>query len=893
MVGGITKRENGLIDNIINNGTGMMGIKHITTMVLLLVGLSMTAEAQTKATLRFDASKKHQHITGFGGFVCSPQFTYNHMSESEIKKVWGRGSTVGCNIMRLYIPIGRNAWGQSLNTAKLAKQMGLIVFASPWGQPAEWKTNNSSSAKNEDGQEGRLKRENWADYAKYLDDYVTYLRQNGVELDAISIQNEPDWPAEYAGCLWSASEMAEFVKTYGRQINCKIMAPETIGSNDSYANALNTSAVLDCFDIYGGHQYGGIGSTYKNLGKKGKELWMTEYLINWNEVENNERNFDFSKDFFNFYRAINTCMLGDFNAWIHYAAKRYYAMMGDGQRGAGSSGTITKRGYVMAHFARFVTGMTRIEGSFTGGGMEGSYYLSQTGDTIVAVLANSSNQSVSLTVDLPFYTTGGKVYTTNQTRNLTVTNINPDAETCRPVAEVAAQSVVTLWFTRSRDRMASNMKGATKRFDRIEDMTQTRTTFGANYKLSGKTKTFDHENPLISTRTNAVLGYLELTQKFDRLVLSVKKVTSASNYTSSQTTLIYVNREGKVAKHDYGELSLEQRENFELSFDISPRTLTDGCIGLISLTNNNYNSKLNITFGDVYLANDEGEYSATLSGEYVADDSYVLDYTNDPSCTSIDMTAVTSIPSELQWLNISNKVVYVSDGQASGTNIVAGGLCKRLNLYNTGGNFRPLTPFTADEATYTLGDARHDYAFVLPFTAQIPAGYDAYIINDDLSIVEMRSIPANRPVLLLREQEDGIFIRAGEVNNDDESEEIPDESIITLSGTGDIAAEQCPITSKVRYTYASMTLYPGDYLLNPERMAFERVESETKIAPFTIYAYLDSDEPIVALKAADTAISEVKADGRTAHRLYNIVGQRIDALQHGINIIDGRKVLVR
>lgn len=65
--------------------------------------------------------------------MCSPQFGYNHMSQAEIKKVWGKGSTVGCNIMRLYIPIGRNAWGQSLQTAKLAKEMGLIVFASPWG----------------------------------------------------------------------------------------------------------------------------------------------------------------------------------------------------------------------------------------------------------------------------------------------------------------------------------------------------------------------------------------------------------------------------------------------------------------------------------------------------------------------------------------------------------------------------------------------------------------------------------------------------------------------------------------------------------------------------------------------------------------------------------------
>ena len=29
-----------------------------------------------QSTVRFDATKTHQHITGFGGFVCSPQFQY-------------------------------------------------------------------------------------------------------------------------------------------------------------------------------------------------------------------------------------------------------------------------------------------------------------------------------------------------------------------------------------------------------------------------------------------------------------------------------------------------------------------------------------------------------------------------------------------------------------------------------------------------------------------------------------------------------------------------------------------------------------------------------------------------------------------------------------------------
>ena len=852
------------------------------TLAMLLVSSSLAA--QTKATLRIDASKTHQHITGFGGFVCSPQFTYNHMSETEIRKVWGKNSTIGCNIMRMYLPVGRNAWSQSLNTAKLAKQLGLIVFASPWGQPAEWKTNNSSNARNSEGEEGRLKKENWADYAKYLDDYVKYLRQNGVELDAISIQNEPDWPCDYAGCLWSTSEMAEFVRTYGRQISCKIIAPESIGCSDSYVNALSATNTIDCFDIYGGHQYGGIGSAYKNLGKKGKEVWMTEYLINWNEGKSDadKRNYDFSKDFFDFYRAINTCMLGDFNAWIHYASKRYYAMMGDGTTGAGGSGVITKRGYIMAHFARFVTGMTRIEGTFTDGGMEGTYYMSTTGDTIVAVLANNSDVTYRLTVDLPFYTEGGKLYTTTQSKSFTLTNIQTEGETCRPEAEVAAQSVVTLWFTKSRERMASSMKGTTKRFDRIDDMTPSRSTFGTNYKLSGKTKTFDHENPLISTRTNIVLGYLTLDNRYSRLVMNIKKVTSASNYTSSQTTLYYVNSAGNLSKHDYGELSLGARENFSLVFDISPKTLTDGCIGILSMTNNNYNSKLSITFGDVYFAN-EGQYAATLSGAYVADDSYVMDYTNDPSCTSIDLTAVTDLPTELPWLNGKNRVAYISDTQTvNGPNIITGDQCKSLRLYDTGGDFRPAKAFMADEASFTMGVAPiwASLTFAIPFSAPTPEFFRAFVINDDLTITEMRSIPANKPIVLWLDNEHLAPTRS--------------ENDIVVSGSGEVKPENSPADAIVRYTYTAMPVYPGDYVFDDDRFGFVRVTESTTLPPFSIYATIDSDEDFILLKGEDTAIHDLTTTlSQDEGSIYNLQGLRLSAPRKGINIINGRKVFVK
>ena len=834
---------------------------------ILFIAALLTASAcvlAQRATVRLDAQTKHQKITGFGGFVCSPQFTYNHMTNAEIKKVWGESSTVGCNIMRLYIPIGKNAWSQSLATAKLAKQMGLIVFASPWGQPAEWKTNGTSNAKNSDGTLGYLKKENWGDYAQYLEDYVQYLRKNGVELDAISIQNEPDWQATYAGCMWSATDIASFVKTYGRTISCKIMAPETLAVSDSYANALNKTDIIDCFDIYGGHQYGGIQSAYKNLGKKGKEIWMTEYLINWNEEENNTRNFDFSKDFFNFFRAINTCMLGDFNAWIHYAAKRYYAMMGDGQRGAGSSGTITKRGYVMAQFAKFVTGMTRINATF-GGGLEGSAYLSQTGDTAVVVVANTGDQDVELTVDLPFYTTAATVVYTTKTKNFTTAAQSGSEETCRPVVTIPAQSVSTVFSIRSRERQPSDMKGMATRFDRLDDMATTKTSFGTTYKMSNKSKTFDSSNPLISSRKNATYGYVALNDRYSQLVMHVKKVTSTNSLTAGKPTLYYVNAKGSVKNHEYDRLDLSQAENFDLVFDLSPATLTDGCIGLLSLTCDNTQSHLSITFGDVYFGND---YSATLSGAFVADDSNVMDFTTDPACISLDMTAVTGLPVELPWLT-GNRVVYVADGSSiSSPNVVAGETCSLLTLSEEGGDFRPARPFTAEAVSITL-PVNGSRLLMLPFSAVIPDGATAYSFADDLTLVQMRSIPAHTPVL------------------------VEGSGSLTFTGSGDIAYATSPLDDVLRGTYCSLPLYSGDYTLGQRdgQWGLVRLTAPATLPPFGVYAQPATTADFVPLVNPTFISSPQQERSEGGSVFYNLMGQKVNNSVKGLVIIGDKKVL--
>jgi glucuronoarabinoxylan endo-1,4-beta-xylanase len=844
--------------------------RFIYTLFFLSISLSVfDASAQVVATGRLDAQARHQRITGFGGFVCSPQFTYNHMSTTDINKVWGKGSTVGCNIMRLYIPIGRNSWWQSLETAKAAKKMGLIVFASPWGQPSEWKTNGTSNARNNDGTLGYLKKENWPDYAQYLEDYVQYMRSNGVELDAISIQNEPDWQADYAGCLWSASEIAQFVKTYGPSISCKVMAPETLAVSDSYANALNSDDVLAGFDIYGGHQYGGIQSAYKNLGRKGKELWMTEYLINWNEGQSSNRNFDFSKDFFDFFRAINVCMLGDFNAWVHYAAKRYYGMLGDGQMGT-SNGVVTKRGYVMAHFARFVTGMTRIDATFGDSGLEGSAYISVTGDSVVVVMANSTSGTVDLTLDIPFYTVNGKSYTTSRSKSFSQATVSIDSETCRPTAQVAAQSVVTLIYVKSRDRQVSDMKGSTTRFDRLDDI-KVASVFGTNYKMSGKTKTLDHENPLISDNTTKSNGYLKLESRYDQLVMQVRSVSSTLNYSSAKTTLIYVNSRGSVSSHDYGDLDLSRRENFNLVFDLSPNTLKDGCTGIISLTNNNWSSKLSITFGDVYLAGATNPYYATLSGAYVEDDSYVQDFTSDANCTSLDMTRVWGLPGAFTWMN-GNRIVYVADtAVVDNCNVVAGNVCARMVLAADGGDFRPARGFEARQAELTFDV--DDFRFVMiPFTAIVPDGVQAFAVDDDMWLNRLDTIPAHTPVI------------------------INAKGSVTVRGGGSVEYTLSPLKARFRGTYVGMNLHEGDYVLDCSDgiWGLRRITADELLGPFGVYANLSSKESFIPLHGDVLAVETIVESVSGKDEIYDLTGRRVtgNILPAGIYIRNGKKIVV-
>ncbi|MBQ2182569.1 MAG: hypothetical protein II400_10035, partial [Bacteroidaceae bacterium] len=417
------------------------------SLMLLFVATASGQSSTKKAGISIDSRIKYQHVTGFGGFSPSPQWSY-WLGDAEMNKLFGKGETqLGLNILRLYIANSKNGWSAGVANAKVAKRHGAFIFASPWSPPASWKSNNS------DSNGGELLESHYADWANYLNDYYKYMKNQGVTIDAVSIQNEPDWNASYQSCIWTGEKMAKFLRQYGSLIECKIVAPEAIHfSKNMHEPILNDPEACAQLDIMGGHFYGWDGSSYPLAAKKGKEVWMTEFLINERQ-QNNNQNINWKDDGFLFARSVNDAMLANMSAWVHYSLKRYYGCLGDGTYGTTNNG-ITKRGYILSHYAKYVSGTTRIRHSLDDatGKLTSSAYLSVTGDSVVVMVLNPSSNTYSTTLSLPFNTMGGMQIVTTETQNVQKTSLALDEETYQPLVTVAPYSVNTYIYTKSSAR---------------------------------------------------------------------------------------------------------------------------------------------------------------------------------------------------------------------------------------------------------------------------------------------------------------------------------------------------------------------------------------------------------------------------------------------------------
>ena len=379
--------------------------KNIRTNCFIIWGswllLMANAYAQKEALVNLDST--HQLIRGFGG--CHILQWRPDMTDSEIETAFGTGDNqLGLSILRLRIQPDMSQWETNLPTALKAHDMGVTVIAAAWNPPDEMLDPDSDRR--------RISPDWYEDYAYHLEDFNIFMDDNDVPLYALSIQNEPDY-GEWA--QWTSGEMIDFMQEYASIIDTKIIAPESFQFRRPFTDAiLNDSAACAELDIVGGHVYGGGLESYPLAESKGKEIWMTEH---YTDSENSGNLWPLAM---NVGMDIHNVMTAGMNAYVWWYIVRFYGPISDGTNDSGEKGEITKRGYIMSHYSRFIRpGYYRIDCNAT---PQSSVYVSAYKDSVssqaVVVAINNSTREKSQT----FIFEKGLVekvtpYVTSETRN--------------------------------------------------------------------------------------------------------------------------------------------------------------------------------------------------------------------------------------------------------------------------------------------------------------------------------------------------------------------------------------------------------------------------------------------------------------------------------------------
>ena len=390
------------------------------------------------STVNVDVTEEHQVIRGFGGMVHNEWQGGGGLSEADAKIAFGTGEgTIGLNTLRIPVYANSNSFNKEVNAAKYAKKYAgddFILYATPWTSPYA-------------GANQHIKSSDYQKYVDHLNNFNDYMKNQGVPLYAISISNEPDWCGEWA--CWSADEIYNFTKGYAdkmRKNGAKVISTESFRYDKNlYNKVLNDANALKNWDILGAHFYASDRRTgdnffqYSLADQKKVERWMTEHYTesqgsgnDWRTIRNtgdqanaNKRDTVNAMDVgYEIHRAM---VVGNFNQYTWWYIRRCYGLIMEKDFGnklqvpQNEIGKISKRGYVMSQFARFVRpGAVRV-GAMANPETEvfASAYKSKDGDSVIVVLVNRDyKNSKEVTVKVQ----GADVqtfhmYTTSQAKN--------------------------------------------------------------------------------------------------------------------------------------------------------------------------------------------------------------------------------------------------------------------------------------------------------------------------------------------------------------------------------------------------------------------------------------------------------------------------------------------
>ena len=409
-------------------------MRKIIFFILALTAIT-TVYAKRPSIVITISNNRLQTITGFGAACCYGAMEPFANDTQPVKLLYGDESPIGLNIMRMEISpnfVGDVKvpewnywdtpydWNGSLPSAKIVKERGGIVFGTPWSPPGEYKTNGTAQGGNADdqgNQRGKLRTDCYDKFFPWLNSFLKWMHEHGVDVDAVSVQNEPDWWVNYSGCLYTPEEQLDLVKNYAHMLDretykgVRLISAEPLGFDPNYSNKLlNDPVARNQVDIIAGHIYGhpplGNLKNAARLAKQyGKEVWMTEHSVSDNigdRLPNWQEQLEFAQ-------AVNECLQAGCTGYIYWYMRAHWSFISTGESKYGDANRtknrLLPRAYVLSHFSKHVTGSTLLEstcsyGLTTNAAVETSAFIK--GDSLIVMAINTLNTDRDFIINLPF-----------------------------------------------------------------------------------------------------------------------------------------------------------------------------------------------------------------------------------------------------------------------------------------------------------------------------------------------------------------------------------------------------------------------------------------------------------------------------------------------------------
>lgn len=304
------------------------------------------------------------------------------------------------------------------------------------------------------------------------------------------------------------------------------------------------------------------------------------------------------------------------------------------------------------------------------------------------------------------------------------------------------------------------------------------------------------------------------------------------------------------------------------------------------VANTTANGALKVASESVTVDANAAVFFTAVTGGYVisnADDEYIYKTTGDAWTLSTtanegDAYVITSVnPVDGGFTIQGAKGLFGTDATAAGSTVYA-------NKAQANNGVWTITEATTVNMNVKAGKWG---TFIAPFDVTIPANVTAYNatgVNGEritLSDAIGTTIPANTPVLL---KNDG-----DAVNN-------------TLYGVSTANADSYTVDLLTGvYTDAYIPMSDGSnsyYVLQTKDdvQAFYKVEdADFPGTPYKCYLTIPAATPVKAFLFPEnpTAINAIEAAENEKTEIYNLAGQRLSKAQKGVNIINGKKVLVK